>query len=247
MPKYINLAIIANNGEAGVKLAETEIPDIIISDIMMPKMDGYQVTQALRQNPITDHIPIILLTARSDLDSRLKGWQEKADEYLTKPFDINELNLRLENLLSIRDILKKRFAENIFKPSKHIKETNHSEKVQSKNLEQETCFDTQQEAFLQKLNQMLNQLYQQSDTKVSHIAELMASSERQLSRKLKSILDLTPSEYLRRFRLEKAKQLLEQGEPVNCVTFEVGFSSQSYFSKCFKAQFDCSPSEFLNQ
>jgi len=106
--------ITAKDGEEGLKMAISDVPDLIISDVMMPKMDGYEVTHQLRKNDLTNHIPIILLTARGDRESRLKGWFEKADEYLTKPFDSEELKIRLNNLLEIRDILKKRFAETAF-------------------------------------------------------------------------------------------------------------------------------------
>ena len=226
----------AINGEQGLELAVKEVPDLIISDIMMPKMDGYQTTQALRNNNITNHIPIILLTARGDRESRLKGWFEKADEYLTKPFDIEELKIRLNNLLEIRNILKKRFSENVFQPQ--------TVAHQATNISQTPAPKILHEKFINHLNQTIELHYQESSTNVIQIATAMAMSERQFFRKLKNILDMTPAEYLRRFRLEKAKALLELERSVSYVTFEVGFSSQSYFGKCFKAQFGVSPREF---
>lgn len=225
--------LIAKNGEEGVKLAESEVPDLIISDIMMPKMNGYEVTRALRQSQTTSHIPIILLTAKSDLESRIKGWQENADEYLTKPFNIDELLVRLKNLLDIRDLLKKRFANIAFA----LTDKTTAEK-QPVNQEED------QEAFIIRLNDVLNEIYADSNTRVKDIAINIAMSERQLHRKLKGLVDLSPNEYLRRYRLEKGKELLAQGKSPNYAAFEVGFSSQSYFGRCFKAQYGVAPSDY---
>lgn len=228
--------LVAKNGEEGVKIAESEIPDLIISDIMMPKMNGYEVTRALRQSQTTSHIPIILLTAKNDLESRIKGWQENADEYLTKPFSIDELLIRLKNLLDIRELLKKRFA-NI---ALTLTDNTTTE-------EQPTNQEEDQQAFIAHLNKVLDEVYQNSDTRVQDIAVNVSMSERQLNRKLKGLLDLSPNEYLRRYRLEKARELLIQGNPPNFTAFEVGFSSQSYFGRCFKAQYGVAPSELFQQ
>lgn len=230
--------LTAKNGEEGVELALQYVPDVIVSDIMMPKMDGYQVTKKLRENEITNHIPIILLTAKGDLESRLKGWREKADEYLTKPFSVDELLLRIKNLLDIRNILKKRFSEMAFTQSNEIPIADKASRESSQ--------DEEQQKFLESLNEVLEGIYHSSETKVSDISNYVAMSERQFHRKLKSIVDLTPGEYLRRYRLNKAKAMLMTGKSSNVVTYEIGFSSQSYFSKCFKAQFGLSPSEYVD-
>lgn len=230
--------LTAKNGVEGVELALQHVPDVIISDIMMPKMDGYQVTKKLRESDVTNHIPIILLTAKGDLESRLKGWREKADEYLTKPFSVDELLLRIKNLLDIRNILKKRFAE--------IALTQPEKSLITEKASEESSQDAEQQKFLENLNEVLESIYSNSEIKVSDISEQIAMSDRQFHRKLKSIVDLAPSEYLRHFRLNKAKALLIDGKPSNFVTYEVGFSSQSYFSRCFKAQFGVSPSEYVD-
>ncbi len=177
-----------------------------------------------------------MLTALGDRESRLKGWQERADEYLTKPFDIEELKIRLINLLDIRDILKKRFGELVFQPAlaKNVQEI--PEKNSKKQLQLE---------FIEGLDKNIESIYTEPSLKIATIASSMAMSERQLFRKIKAVTDLTPSEYLRRFRLEKAKRLIKEGNSISNSAFDVGFVSVSYFSKCFRAQFGYSPSEFM--
>ncbi len=228
--------ITAKNGEEGVQIAIAEVPDLIISDIMMPKMDGYQATHQLRSNDITNHIPIILLTARGDRESRLKGWYEKADEYLTKPFDVEELKIRLKNLLDIRNILKKRFGEIAFLPEEKAENVEISTVEENKNI--------QQLEFVTRVNDALESIYMEPTTSVAFIASKINMSERQFSRKLKNVIDLTPTEYLRRFRLEKSKPLLKEGKSASYAAYEVGFSSHSYFGQCFKAQYGYPPSEY---
>ncbi|NQZ10334.1 MAG: response regulator, partial [Algicola sp.] len=227
--------VVEANGEAGVERAIAIIPDIIISDVMMPIMDGYEVTKAIKSDERTSHIPVVLLTARDDKQSRLKGWIEKADEYLTKPFDTQELTIRIDNLLAIRDILRDRFNQCAFehqsdKPTKPSPET----------LKQQA-----QQAFLSKLNDIIEQLYTSQQTTMGQIAKQVAMGERQLFRKLKGTVGMSTSEYLRRFRLEKACELLRQGVNSSTVALEVGFASHSYFTRCFSAQYGCAPSEFV--
>lgn len=222
----------ASDGEQGVSIAVQEIPDLIISDIMMPKLDGYQVTSQLRQHTATSHIPIILLTAKDDKVSRMKGWHERADEYLTKPFDVNELNIRIKSLLEIRDLLKQRFADSIFKTDAPSNSTDELE--------------NQEQIFIKNLNKVMEEFYTDHQIKISEISSKVAMSDRQLSRKLKSTVDMTPTEYLRKYRLERAKDLLSNGETVTNTAFQVGFTSSSYFTSCFKAHVGVKPSEFTS-
>lgn len=224
--------LTASDGEQGVSIAVQEIPDLIISDIMMPKLDGYQVTSQLRQHTATSHIPIILLTAKDDKVSRMKGWHERADEYLTKPFDVNELNIRIKSLLEIRDLLKQRFADSIFKTDAPSNSTDELE--------------NQEQIFIKNLNKVMEEFYTDHQIKISEISSKVAMSDRQLSRKLKSTVDMTPTEYLRKYRLERAKDLLSKGETVTNTAFQVGFTSSSYFTSCFKAHVGVKPSEFTS-
>lgn len=237
--------ITAKNGQEGVDIGLAEIPDLIISDIMMPIKDGYELTNEIRQNPITSHIPIILLTAKGDKESRLKGWYERADEYLTKPFDIEELVIRVSNLLGIRNILKKRYSELAF-------QTNSSslDKIEAEHLtdaDGKNTVDLLQQKFIEQLNTILEKHYTDPATSIKTIASDFAMSERQFFRKLRSVVDMTPTDYLRRFRLEKSRELLQQGLSIKNIVFDVGFNSQSYFGRCFKAQYGISPKEYAKK
>jgi len=223
--------LTASDGEQGLQIANQEIPDLIISDIMMPKLDGYQVTSQLKNQSTTSHIPIILLTAKDDRVSRMKGWHEKADEYLTKPFDLNELNIRIKSLLEVRKLLKRKFSETVFSQP-------HELDQQSTNKEKE---------FIAALNEILETCYTDPQIKVPKIASKITMSERQLSRKLKNVVDMTPTEYLRIYRLEQAKRLIARGLPITTAALQVGFTSSSYFTSCFKAYVGVKPSEYKAQ
>ncbi len=241
--------LVAADGQAGLELAIQEVPDLIISDIMMPKLDGYQTTKALREAQITNHIPVVLLTARGDRDSRLKGWEEKADEYITKPFDVEELIIRISNLIEIRNILKRRFSETVFEQTEQAPESLVQEMDGDSGNLSIVEINTQklQQEFINQLNQQIESVYMNAELGVIDLAKSVNMSERQFYRKLKSVIDMTPSEYLRRFRLEKSKEVLRSGKTANFTAFEVGFSSQAYFSKCFKAQYNLTPKQFVNQ
>lgn len=232
---------VASNGREGVEKAQAQVPDIIVSDVMMPEMDGYELTRQIKSDTRTSHIPVILLTARGDKQSRLKGWHEKADEYLTKPFDPQELHIRINNLLAIRNILRQRFNQTVFEPPE-LQEQPQPPAVATPTAE-ELKLQAQAE-FIDALNTVLEGVYQSQKTTIGEIATALAMSERQLFRKLKGTVDMKPTEYLRRFRLKKSCILLSEGVVSSIVAFEVGFNSHSYFTRCFGAQYGCAPSEF---
>ena len=169
----------------------------------------------------------------------MKGWHHQVDEYLTKPFNEEELKIRIKNLLAIRNILKNRHHNMILKGS-HINPNILEEISDTSTIE----LMKKQERFIENFNQTLEEKYTDTSITVNTIARAMAMSERQLFRKLKSVLGITPTEYLRRFRLEKACLLLAKGESAINTAFDAGFSSQSYFGKCFKNEYGYPPSEF---
>lgn len=225
--------ITAKDGAEGIELAKEQIPDLIISDVMMPKQDGFAVSETLKSNEKTSHIPIILLTARGDKESRMTGWQKNVDEYLTKPFDEDELLIRIDNLLSIREILKQRFAERVAKGA---------EESAGSPLQEDEISRIDQK-FLAKLDAVLADGYADNQFNAAKLAEVLGYSERQLQRKLKSLIDFSPNEYLRHYRLNQALKKLQEGELIKVVAFDCGFTTVPHFSSCFKAKFGMTPKQ----
>ncbi|HSW56544.1 MAG TPA: two-component regulator propeller domain-containing protein [Ignavibacteriaceae bacterium] len=218
----------AANGEQGLRKAEKCIPDLIVSDIMMPKMDGYEMTRRIRQNDKTSHIPIILLTARSDKDSKLEGLGLGADDYLIKPFDSEELLARIKNLIETRRFLQEKFGSGatiLQKPEK----------------EKLSCLDEQ---FLSRVMMVIDEHLAEEEFSIEEFGKDVGMSRSQIHRKLKALTGKSTSMYLRTVRLAKAKQMLsEKIGNISEISYKVGFSSPAYFSRCFKEEFGHAPSE----
>jgi DNA-binding response OmpR family regulator len=222
----------AHNGKVGLELALQYLPDLIISDVMMPIMDGYELAQQLKKDELTHHIPLILLTAKGSLESRVKGLQMLVDDYLAKPFNGQELKLRIHNILTIRDIIRKRFGQLIRgnEPQAGIKSLGLNEVEQ---------------AFWDQVTLELEQNYTYTEYTVKAISSALGMGDRQFQRKLKTQFDLSFPELLRNHRLARSVQMLRAGHKVSQIYYNVGFSSHSYFSSCFKAKFDKTPKEFM--
>ncbi|MEM6517082.1 MAG: ATP-binding protein [Bacteroidota bacterium] len=221
----------ASNGSEGIERALEIIPDLIITDIMMPLKDGFEVTKALRNNLITSHIPIIILTAKTSLKSRLNGIQTGVDVYLTKPFNAIELNLRVEKLIEIRYSLQQKYQK-LGQITSNQLPKNYLEK---------------ERIFMDKVNLFIKQHLKNSDLNGRIISQHFRMSRMQLHRKLKAITNLNTSELIQSVRLEVASELLKtQRLNVSEVAFQTGFTSSSYFSKVFKKKFGISPSEITH-
>jgi signal transduction histidine kinase/ligand-binding sensor domain-containing protein/AraC-like DNA-binding protein len=218
--------LLADGGKTGIALAIEHVPDIIICDVMMPEMDGFHVARVLRSDTRTSHIPLLLLTALDDRESRIRGWREHVDVYLTKPFDTQELLLQLETILVIRKILKDKNSKTI---------------QAGKNTPLNIDLAKKDQEFLNKLNSHIASNYQDPFYTRTKLASDMAMSERQLQRKLKALIHKNPMELLREFRLTQAAIMLKDGYQVSIVSQECGFNYLPYFSKCFKSQFGLSP------
>ena len=220
--------LFADRGRLGIAIALKEVPDIVICDVMMPGMDGYQVTRILRHDERTSHIPIILLTALNSKESRIKGWRENIDVYVTKPFDATELNVQLDNILTIRKILQKT--------------TNKAIKSNSPL----TALDLSKKdlKFIEKFKNIIGDVYDNEYFQKADLAVKMAVSERQLQRKVKALIGENPMDMLRDYRLEKAAIKLKDGYQVSLVGEECGFSSVSYFGKCFKKKYGVTPKQY---
>ncbi|MDW3645744.1 MAG: response regulator [Bacteroidia bacterium] len=219
--------MIASNGKEALELAQKETPDLVISDIMMPKMDGLAFIQELKADSRTDHIPVIFLTAKASAEDRLEGWKHEAHAFLTKPFNANELLLVVNSVVRSQQKMQVRFqGEVILKPS-------------------EVAVSSQEAKFLNDLTELLEARLDDSELSVEIVANEMALSRSQLHRKLKALTGQSPTEFIKQFRLQRAKQLLEQGYGnMSDVCYAVGISSPSYFSKIFMEAFGVSPSQW---
>ncbi|MCB1585666.1 MAG: response regulator [Xanthomonadales bacterium] len=221
--------IVTNRGKSGVALAIEYVPDIILCDVMMPEMDGFKVSRIIRSDSRTSHIPLVLLTALHEKQYRIKGWRENIDAYLTKPFDNQELILQLNNILTIRNLLKQKAKE-------HVKA--------GKNVDMASDLPKVDQNFINKLNKIIADNYKNSNLQRPQIASAMAVSTKQLQRKLKALIDKNPMDLLKEYRLTKAAELLKDGYQVSFVSDECGFNSLSHFSQVFKEQYGTPPKKY---
>ncbi|GAA6205908.1 ATP-binding protein [Thalassotalea sp. SU-HH00458] len=235
--------ILASSGELGLSIAQEYIPDLIVCDIMLTGIDGFEVLKQLKENDITSHIPVILLTARSDLDSRLHGLNLHADDYLSKPFNQQELLVRIDNLIQNRENLQQSHL-NKFKAIQTSERKAASHEKASLLTSEDNVIDSVEEVFLEKLEMTIAQMYINPELGITQLAQNMAMSERQLQRKIKVILGTTPNNFIKEFRLKKAQELLKSGAQIGRIALDVGFSSQTYFGRCFKETYHCTPKQY---
>jgi DNA-binding response OmpR family regulator len=218
----------APDGEAGVKLALAEVPDLVVSDLMMPGLDGFQLCQRLKQDLVTGHVPVILLTARAEIESRLEGLKHGADDYLAKPFDVRELRARIANLIALRRRLQERYAA----------------QLQTADIAAMPVTSAD-ERFLRRCREIVDEHLDDDDFSVEAFAREAALSRAQLHRKLKALTDLAPRDFLRNQRLHRAAHLLRgRYGNVTEVAYAVGFKSLSHFARSFREQFGVPPSEY---
>ncbi|MFL9829840.1 ATP-binding protein [Flavobacterium sp. ST-87] len=217
----------ASDGEVGVDLALSKSPDLIISDVMMPKVSGFELCESIKSNVQTSHIPVILLTARSSEELKITGYQAGADEYLSKPFNLDILLLRIEKLIAQKNLRQAAFSQKLAVNPKEITITSLDEQLIEKAL---SCME----------KNMDNASYS-----VQEFSQDLGMDRTVLYKKLQSITGLAPSEFIRSIRLKRAAQLLIQGHySVAEVSEKVGFNTQKYFSKYFKEAFGVSPSKY---
>ncbi len=223
---------VAYNGRIGIEKALETVPDLIISDVMMPEKDGFEVCDILKNDERSSHIPIILLTAKADAASKLAGLQRGADAYLAKPFDKEELLVRLENLIELRARMKAFFIDHLQQlPAAGISFAQNDEATSVEN------------AFLEKIKTILETHISDEDFGLPQLCQKIGMSRSQLFRKMKALADTAPSQFIKTYRLNKAKYLLEHSDMnVAEVAYEVGFKDPSYFSKIFQEAFGLAPS-----
>lgn len=220
----------AADGVEGRARALDLIPDLIITDLVMPEMDGYDLVRGLREDERTSHVPIIMLTGRSSDDARIAGLETGVDDYLPKPFNARVLRSRVENLLELRRMLRARFAgEVLLKP----------EEVAATSLDQK---------FLERVSRTIEERMSDNSFTVEELASAVAMSRSQLHRKLTALLDQSPGALIRGMRLQRAADLIRSGSrTLSQIAFDVGFSDQAHFIRAFRRQYDCTPSEYRDR
>ncbi len=220
----------AEDGKEGYDLAIEMVPDIVLSDLMMPKMDGMELCRALKQDVRTSHVPIILLTARAGTESKIEGLETGADDYVTKPFDSKELMARVRNLIEQRRTLRAKFSAGVLlKPG-------------------EVAVTSLDDALLKKIMDVVEKNLGDEKFGVDELASEACLSRRHLGRKLHALTNLTPAEFVQYMRLQRARELLEKNAgSVTDIAFQVGFRNPTYFSACFHARFGVTPSEARHQ
>ena len=222
--------IEAVDGIDGVEKAEATIPDLIISDVMMPRMDGFELCRKLKANEKTNHIPLILLTAKAAREHKLEGLETGADDYLVKPFDEVELLIRIKNLIAIRQKLQRKYQGESWQKPKVV-----------------TIISVHQK-FIESLKNVIEKNIDNEQFGVDDLGKEMAMSRSQIHRKLKALTDLSATTFIRNYRLHRAADLLKQGAGnVTEIGYQVGFNSQTYFSSSFQELFGCSPTEYKHQ
>lgn len=219
----------AADGAAGIELAESETPDLIISDVMMPNVDGLELCGTLKNNLITSHIPIILLTAKSAIENQIEGLQIGADDYLAKPFNFDLLEARVANLIASRRQLREQFGQfGELKP-------------------REVTTNVKDQKFIEHALETVNQNLSDSQFGVKEFVDQMGISRSLLHKKLTSLTDQSAAEFINHQRMRKAQQLLQQNElNISEVAYSVGYNDPKYFSRLFSKTFGQSPKEFVN-
>ena len=237
--------LTATNGQEGLELAQQQIPDIILSDVMMPIMDGFELCRQIKKDVRTSHIPVVLLTAKDSIHDKEEGYQSGADSYITKPFSVKLLISRIHNLQQGRE----RLAEIITHTSTDDKSVD--EKVQQTNnaeVHSGLSINKLDEAFLNKLTQIVDENISDKDLNIAFLTEKMNMTPSTLYRKIKGLTGLSGNEFIRKYRLQKSlKFMYEDGLNISETAYACGFSDSGYFRNCFKQEFGMTPSEYLKQ
>tara|TARA_R110002049_G_scaffold9462_1_gene48214 strand:- start:17461 stop:21630 length:4170 start_codon:yes stop_codon:yes gene_type:complete len=217
--------LLAKNGKEGLQMAKEFLPDIIMTDVIMPEMDGFLFCKHIKSDIKTSHIPLLMLTAKTTIENRMEGIENGADAYMVKPFDMGLLKLRLSQLITSRQLIFNKYFNVISDV-----ETNNT-----------TSMDKE---FIEKVLSYINESIGDPDLNVESLASQLNLSRSQFYRKIKALTNQTANEFIRNIRLLKAKQMIEMGNSnISEVCYKVGFSSPSYFTKCFKSYFGILPKE----
>jgi len=230
--KHSYKIITARNGKEGLKLAVSQMPDLIITDVVMPEMDGIQMVKALKGNTLVSHIPVIMLSGKNKLQDRMLGLDTGADSYLPKPFYMSELKALMVNLINNRLIVKGKFSGKL----------EQTEKVEP------VHFESSDELFMKRVMSIVNKNLSNSDFNISQMVDEVGMSRTQLHRKLKEITGFSAARFMQNIRMQQAMKLLKEKKVnVSQIAYTVGFSSQTHFSTTFKQYYGVSPTEYIKQ
>lgn len=225
--------ITAKDGKEGWELAQVRIPNIIVSDIMMPVMDGIELCKRIKEDMRTSHIPVILLTAKDSLQDKEEGYASGADSYLTKPFSAKLLHSRINNLLETRKKIASLLA---------LVDT------QPKQESAVSSLNKLDNEFLQKITQIIEENLEMEKMDIAFIADKMCMSHSTLYRKIKGLTDMSANEFIRKVKMRKGVELLMSGQyTISEIAYMIGFSSVVYFRQCFKDEYGMSPSDYVKQ
>lgn len=225
--------ITAKDGKEGWELAQVRIPNIIVSDIMMPVMDGIELCKRIKEDMRTSHIPVILLTAKDSLQDKEEGYASGADSYLTKPFSAKLLHSRINNLLETRKKITSLLA---------LADT------QPKQESAVSSLNKLDNEFLQKITQIIEENLEMEKMDIAFIADKMCMSHSTLYRKIKGLTDMSANEFIRKVKMRKGVELLMSGQyTISEIAYMIGFSSVAYFRQCFKDEYGMSPSDYVKQ
>ena len=246
----------AADGQEGLRVAKEEVPDLIVSDVMMPVMNGLEFCQHIKKELVTSHIPVILLTARALSMHQIEGYESGADAYLTKPFEPELLTARIDNLLQSRQLLKVLWGEEVSlgqgagdKEQENTQQMEYRPNVQTPKLPDSQTSESSkaqtsnpQSAFISRFKKVVEEHLDNSDLSVEDLSAEMHLSRVQLYRKVKALTGFSPIDLLRKARLARAYTLLADDElSVSEIAYRTGFSSPSYFTKCFKDEYGIVP------
>ena len=221
------VVVTAIYGVEELKVLDNQEVSLVVSDVVMPRMDGFELCKLIKSKLDYSHIPVILLTAKTNIQSKIEGLELGADAYIEKPFSVGYLQACIANLINSREKLRQAFAQSPFVAANTMALTKADEE------------------FMKKLNEIIQNNLHNPDFSMDDIVDSLNMSRSNFYRKIKGVLDLSPNEYLRLERLKRAAQLLKEGNGrVNEICYMVGFNSPSYFSKCFQKHFGVLPKEF---
>jgi YesN/AraC family two-component response regulator len=222
--------LTAENGKEGLKKTIDKYPDLIISDVMMPEMDGFELCNKIKTDEHISHIPVILLTAKADLDSKIEGLEFGADDYVTKPFEARELQIRSKNLIEQRRKLREKFSALIDLNPVDIAASSMDEQL------------------LQRLLAVFEEHMEEPEFSIEQLSREIGMSRRHLNRKIQAITNLSTTDFIRTLRLQRAAGMLRNASgTVSDIAYKVGFNNLSYFSRAFRKQFGRLPSEFAKK